>query len=63
MAGKAAAAALQNTVYELLSETFSNEYQIGFQYERENEYKGQGIIPFQEREKPLTFKSHGLMST
>ena len=46
VAGKAAAAALQNTVYELLSETFSNEYQIGFQYERQGEYRGQGIIGF-----------------
>ena len=34
MAGKAAAAALQNTVYQLLSETFSNEYQFGFRYIR-----------------------------
>ena len=34
VAGKAAAAALQNTVYDLLSETFSNEYQFGFRYLR-----------------------------
>ena len=34
VAGKAAAAALQNTVYQLLSETFSNEYQFGFRYIR-----------------------------
>jgi len=35
VAGKAAAAALQNTVYQLLSETFSNEYQFGFRYIRQ----------------------------
>ena len=58
VAGKAAAAALQNTVYELLSETFSNEYQIGFQYEREAEYRGKGIIGFSGKKYDRTCGSY-----
>jgi len=43
VAGKAAAAALQNTVYDLLSETFSNEYQFGFRYLR-SRYATQSLV-------------------
>ena len=50
VAGKAAAAALQNTVYQLLSETFSNEYQFGFRYIRKRRQKGkEGFL----RKKPV----------
>jgi len=49
IAGKAAAAALQNSVYQLLRETFSNEYQFGFRYIRESGFEGEGIVRFSGR--------------
>ena len=40
---------IQNTVYQLLSETFSTEYQFGFRYTRDSPFEGEGTIRFGHR--------------
>ncbi|CBY10957.1 unnamed protein product [Oikopleura dioica] len=46
IAGKAASAALQNTVYALLSETSNSEYPFSFRYTRSAIFEGAGEVKF-----------------